>query len=75
MSEPLVMYTVYDHPRDEPDWYVVRRWTSTAKSFDMEEIVLKVKTLEEVNRWAGERCLGFMARHPNDDPCIVGVWL
>jgi hypothetical protein len=45
--EPLRLYTVYDHPSDFPDWYVVREFNYDQPG----EIVAAAPDLEEGGRY------------------------
>ena len=66
------MWTVYDHPRDQPDKFVVRMfygevWTPIGFLFD---------TLDEARSWVQYNggCVR-IPRSPDDDPVIVETWL
>jgi hypothetical protein len=74
MSEALHMWTVYDHPRDYPDKYVARRSEIGAASVKMTNDMFVADTVDELRTLLppGLVCL---SRDPNDDPCIVEVWL
>lgn len=70
----LPVWTVYEHPLDYPQWYVVRRsWVIDGK------IVMEPKpcgmgaTLEDVRATIPE-WLTRMPRQPGDDPVIVETW-
>lgn len=72
---PLVMFVIYDHPKDFPDNFVVRRWLVTGKE---QVAALRphavVATLEEARASlpAGMNGIG---RRSDDDPVIAEVWL
>ena len=72
MIEPLPLYVVYDHPKDFPPGFVVRRWLNDTPT----EEALLFKTLLEARDFAsdkgGRACL---ARFDEDDPVIVEVWM
>jgi hypothetical protein len=73
MSEPLNIWTIYDHPKDYPEHFVVRRWKIETGQAVAGECKL-ADTLEEARKlvpWQSTR-LGRMA---NDDPVIVENWL
>jgi hypothetical protein len=72
MIEPgLEMYTVYDHPRDYPEHFVVRKWildkaTDDVRLFtDLDTLRNEMKTrgLYRLNRW------------PDDDVKILETWI
>lgn len=69
-------WTIYDHPKDHPEHYVVRRWViyrGDKHSTPCLEAVL-CKTLH-----AARRCvpggLHKMPRQQEDDPVIVETWI
>lgn len=73
----LVMsqWVIYNHPRDCPDKYVMRRWEILQSA----ELVVtgdtvQADTLEEI-RLSVPRGLYRLERFKDDDPCIVEVWL
>lgn len=76
--EYLSMYTLYDHPSDFPDFYVVRRWQigPNKEVIPDEEIFLKSKNLSFVHDTM-ESVHGriFLSRNEEDDPCIMGTYL
>ncbi|MEM1027427.1 MAG: hypothetical protein AAGJ38_05030 [Planctomycetota bacterium] len=75
-TDALVMYVVYERPRDFPNTYVVRRHFTRPKG----------GTVAEATPWAvapdldaarlslplGLHCL---TRSPGDDPVIVETWM
>jgi hypothetical protein len=75
----MEIFTVYDHPIDFPDHFVVRRFVVTTKSpfvpIPDEDIFLKHKDLE----WIRNRLLhcGLICtpRHENDDEKIIESWI
>jgi hypothetical protein len=70
----LVMFTIYDHPRDHPDWYVTRRLVVRSSVIYHDTQAVLSRTLEDARRAvpAGLYCLGRMPEH---DPCIVESWV
>lgn len=66
----LSIWTIYDHPRDFPDNFVARAFTTGPTN----EIILatELEQLRDAFDKAGLVCL---ARNPNDDPNIVETWL
>lgn len=72
----LHMWTIYDHPKDYPDHFIARKWSVGTKKDEPEatdEIIARA-TLDEVRSVLplGLYCIG---RKPEDDPCIVEVWI
>lgn len=76
-TEPLmVQYCIYDHPRDYPEHYVVRRW-EVREGMDAPVLSLDVvlaSTVDEAREAIppGFACIG---RFTNDDPVIAEVWI
>lgn len=80
MAGEIVMeiFTVYDHPRDLPDNWVVRRWCivrgELAPVVD-EDPWLLAATHEEIAEWGETHGLTNIGRNMSDDPAIVETWL
>lgn len=80
MSESLNQWVIYDHPRDDPDHYVVRRWEIMAQPGNAEMLPREstaVQTLEEARQVIQDQAPGSvcLTRAEQDDPTIVEVWL
>ena len=69
----LVMWTIYDHPRDFPDHFVMRRGSVDASGIRFQEIGGIYDTLESA-RADVPLGLACITRHPSDDPVIVETW-
>jgi len=67
------IWTIYDHPRDQPDKFVMRKWQVT------EEIVAGPKvvadSLDELRDLALTNGMVCVTRHTTDDPKIVESWI
>lgn len=75
MSEDLVIWTIYDHPADYPQGFVVRPWrVGKGGTVPQGEDGAGVATLEAARSLIPQGLLR-MDRDPNDDPCIVESWL
>lgn len=70
----LSQWVVYEHPRDYPDLYVVRRWEIGQRMLYATDDVAFANSLEDIRKAIppGLYCL---PRFAEDDPCIVEVWL
>jgi hypothetical protein len=72
---PLCTYTIYDHPLDCPEKFVVRQFVvATGPDPVPGPIVAETETLAEA-REAIPRGLICFPRQPGDDPVIVETWL
>lgn len=76
-EEPVYLWVIYEHPKDYPGHYVVRRWQVLgplcAPKTEIEGH--PVLTLEEARGFVGKgtTCIG---RDPyQDDPVIKEVWI
>jgi hypothetical protein len=78
------LWTVYDHPSDLPDWFVVRRqwiWSMVwpdgrrrgARAFEAEASCFH--DLERARLWLAHRGLTCLTRSPGDDPVILETWI
>lgn len=76
----LDMWTIYEKPRDHPEHYVARRWSVATTRGScmvvprMSPEVMLGETLDAVRRQLPPGLVNIM-RRPEDDPCIVEVWL
>ena len=68
----ITLYVVYDHPRDYPDEFDVRRWHMDRP--ELGEPFARGASLEAV-RAALPRNLWNLGRHKNDDEAVVEVWI
>jgi len=66
----LPMITVYEKPADYPNQYVARVWDVNRPT----RLIALADTLEEI-REAIPREMCNIKRQPQDDPCIVEVWI
>ena len=65
---PLIC--VYDHPTDYPDKFIARLWDCNIPT----RIMVTADTLEELREKIPNTMVR-MDRHPQDDPCVVEVWI
>ena len=65
---PLIC--VYDHPTDYPDKFIARLWDCNVPT----HIMATADTLEELREKIPNTMVR-MDRHPQDDPCVVEVWI
>lgn len=71
----LSMWTVYDHPKDYPNSYVARRSEVTAEGQTHTSDLMVSGDLDAIRDALDQRGLYRIPRQPNDDACIVEVWL
>lgn len=71
----LTMWTVYDHPRDQPDAIVARRFEVTSSGATPTSELLRFGTLRAVREYFSTRGLFCLTREPDDDPNIVETWM
>lgn len=69
------MFTVYDHPSDYPDSYVVREWSIRPDGPVPLDIVGACSTLEEARAIAGADGRFRLPAYAEDDPAILETWL
>jgi hypothetical protein len=69
-------YTIYDHPRDYPDHFVVRTWLVKPGKPEPEptDEVRLTDTLEEARKHIPPQCVCFQ-RNEEDDPAVLETWL
>jgi hypothetical protein len=75
-NDRLPMWVVYDHPRDHPDGFIARMWYSLPRSMSTDR-TLTAATIDELRKAIRCQSPGVVRirRHPQDDQCIVEVWL
>jgi hypothetical protein len=76
-AEPLIMWTVYDHPNDYPDEVVAREW-HIVKGVPIPlptDDVIHAPDLDTIRRVLAQRGLVCVPREARDDRYIVEVWL
>lgn len=69
----LDLFTIYDHPRDYPESFVVRHWTLCAGILIPGERLAVVPTLADA-RAAIPSGLENFGRDETDDPAITETW-
>lgn len=72
----LRTWVVYDHPRDFPDYVIIRRQTvfrGGAITFDPKARMFR--NLEAARAWCSRRGLYPVPCQPGDDPVIVETWI
>ena len=72
----IAIYVITDHPRDCPDYFVVRAQYPTR---DGGLIASKTAScfheLWKARAWCQQQGLACIPRHPDDDPVFVETWL
>ena len=70
----LSQWVIYDHPKDYPKHYVVRRWDIGRFGVMPDQKAILANSLSEAraNLPPG---LYRMARYQDDDPAILEVWM
>jgi hypothetical protein len=77
MSEPLIMWTVYDRPDDFPNVVVARMWRISPGRTESTEDIIVGPTLQAVRAALLRKSPGLvcMPRSSSDGPSIVETWL
>lgn len=74
MGAVVSMWIVYDHPSDCPEYFVARRWESSAEGSVGTPDTVMSRDLERL-RDALPPGLTRLERDIEDDPVILEVWL
>lgn len=71
----FITYAVYDHPKDYPDRFVVRKWYSIGKrQFPNPLLFMEDTNLEPIEKKLTE--MGLIKHIPQGgDPVIIQEWL
>lgn len=76
MSEPLVMWTIYDHPSDWPDWIVARAWYCDKGPEPVPgDRLLMNKDIDKMRALMVDMGLVCLGRNEGDDPAVVETWI
>jgi len=74
-DDPLDLYVIYDHPKDHPNNFVVRRWKLAADgTLTAENDCFLAGTIDDARSFV-PRGLVHIPRYPQDDPVITEVWM
>ena len=72
----IELYVLYEHPRDAPGQWVMRRWTIRQGAVQpVAGYALMAADPEPLRRLMRDEGRVVMPRFDGDDPCIVEVWL
>jgi hypothetical protein len=76
MGANFKIYTVYDHPTDYPDEYVVRTWNTGDETHPVPdtELFLRDKNLEKIRLELASMGLTCLEKDGDDDEKIVESW-
>ena len=75
------VYVIYDHPRDHPEWWVVRPWDviggDSAPRIAKNGLPVAglFRELEAARAYCEQFGLTCLPPQPGDDPVIVETWL
>lgn len=72
---PLVMWVVYDHPKDYPRDYVARQFFAGANIILATDETITAGDLDTLRRVLESKGLVKIERAMSDDPVIVETWL
>lgn len=75
MDNQLYQWVIYEHPKDAPDKFIVRRWACLPEPRPC-GAGIGFDTLDEAREfiWRAQPGLVCLPRTPQDDPVIVEVW-
>jgi len=79
MTDPsetvMSVWTLYDHPRDDPTCYVLRRFDIVRGSAESTDIVFRSTDIGWLRAVAIDMGLFRIDRSPGDEPQIVESWI
>lgn len=72
----LRQMVIYDHPRDHPEFWVVRGWTVLPSGLVPDRQAACFRSLEKARAWIAQEYPGLvlLPRFEEDDPAIAEVW-
>lgn len=71
----LVMWTIYDHPRDFPHCYIAREIHVYGNYIEHTSNIIVAPALEYLRAHFMQLGMSKIMRHPTDDAVIVETWL
>jgi hypothetical protein len=74
LRERLPMFTVTDHPKDWPDFYVARL-ALTVPELTLLPLAIMDPDLDRLRETMAALGLVCLTRDPRDDPVVVETWL
>jgi len=74
LGRNMELFTIYDKPTDEPDKFVLRRWTIVGSKPTPDAEYQTADSLEDIRKLLPPG-LSCMSRNPTDDPKIVETWI
>ena len=74
-ANKMVQWTIYDHPKDYPDKFVVRQWIITPGKVTRGDVIMASPDLESIRKFLRSLGLQALERDLEDDPTIVETWL
>ncbi len=74
-ERPLIMWTIYDNPKDYPGLFVARMFKVWRAGPEPTAEVVMSRSLDEVRRAMTHLGLTCIQRSPDDDPKILEIWL
>jgi hypothetical protein len=74
-EDPLVLWTVYDKPRDFPRCFVARKFEITTKGHRPTGMFLIGPDLDQLRQYLEHMGLSRIDRNEGDEPHIVECWL
>lgn len=75
-EQALAMWTIYDHPLDYPDFWVVRRWFVVSGNPEpVADVLPRIASSLAEARSLVPKGLYRLHRQEGDDPFVVETWL
>ena len=75
MPDPLVLWTIYDHPKDYPTAFVARKFLIGRGTATATTTLLASPQLEDLREAMQRMGLTCLTRMPDDDAVIVETWI
>jgi hypothetical protein len=72
-EDEITVYVIYDHPKDHPEYFVVRRWVIQYGALYADLRHRCCETLEDARLLIPNTCHQLQSSF-NDDPVILEVW-
>lgn len=70
----LTQYVIYDHPRDHPEYFVVRPWDIAAGKGEPRPVAGLFRELEKARAWCAQYGLVCIGKDEHDEPHIIEAW-
>lgn len=75
IKRSFAIWVVYDHPDDDPNFYLARQWVVSAGNFTPTTNTVRARHIEDIREKMMHMDLFRIDRDPSDEPSVLEQWL